>query len=150
MMEAGRLVQSLATAQNDLATAKDEIETLRGQLREAKAALEAREAEGEEMSAGHKLRMESCEAQMQSLNDLNASYLHDVKRLQDLCAEQQQEARDREARLVERDAQLAAAQQQVSALENYSEHLAGMLEAKNQELADGDALAKEKQEAHRR
>ena len=141
------MVQSLATAQNDLATAKDEIETLRGQLREAKAALEAREAEGEEMSAGHKLRMESCEAQMQSLKDLNTNFFHDVKRLQDLCAEQQQEARDREARLVERDAQLAAAQQQVSALENYREHLAGMLEAKNQELADGDALAKEKQDA---
>ena len=139
--------KSMATARDALTTAKDEIETLRGQLREAKAALEAREAEGEEMSAGHKLRMESCEAQMQSLKDLNTSYLHDVKRLQDLCAEQQQEARDR---LVERDAQLAAAQQQVSALENYREHLAGMLEAKNQELADGDALAKEKQEAHRR
>ena len=136
--------KSMATARDALTTAKDEIETLRGQLREAKAALEAREAEGEEMSAGHKLRMESCEAQMQSLKDLNTNFFHDVKRLQDLCAEQQQEARDR---LVERDAQLAAAQQQVSALENYREHLAGMLEAKNQELADGDALAKEKQDA---
>ena len=123
-----------ATARDALTTAKNQMETLRGQLGEAQAALAAREAEGKELSAAHKLRMDSCEAQIQSLKDLNATYLQDVKRLQHQCEEQQKDAQDREA--TDRNAQI-----------NYREHMAGVLEAKNQELADADARAKEKQDA---